>query len=493
MTADPNIQQEKPSSTMSTTASTNTDILTLVSNALGGKSVPETPEEAAFVEEILAAELNELSLVERDLILFDVHGLPTADEDDPPNVNEYFTQLERALEESSSEDKSAYELVVQQYPNYVSSNEFRLMFLRSEKFDVPKTAAKIIHHFNVKRYLFGDGEVMGRPVKLKDLSEDDMESLEAGFIQVSPTRDAAGRTILLLAPGQRKFKALENLMRTMWYTISTALMDEDSQKKGIVAIMYKRGTPLNREDWEHLHQVMWVREALPKKVVAVHQCVDESLRPLLAAHKLFLLTKDLRARVRPHVGDHEDVLFELQTYGIPANEELILPDGSLSLAWHQEWLGMRRAQEEEIQTGSKDDGVILPKKFDVLFGRGKNTREHTGNLRCALLVEMHLERYEKANKQEKTEITRQILAQVHDSGGRFLKHDKKTGWQEVDRDAAREKISHFFRFLRSKVVSEEGQPPESELKRVTPTPAPSSQGVEGQGEPSSKQFRGNDI
>jgi hypothetical protein len=163
--------------------------------------------------------------------------------------------------------------------------------------------------------------------------------------------------------------------------------------------------------------------------------------------KLHLLDRDMRARVRPHHGSDEDVLFELQTYGIQVEEDIFLPDGTLCLKWHKEWLDQRRALEEEqdkliaaaaaaaaaatSSTGGSavppttSASLIIPNKFDVLFGRGRNTREHTGNLRCALLVEIHQERYENANKQEKTEISNQILSQVHDSGGRFLKHDKK--------------------------------------------------------------------
>jgi hypothetical protein len=61
------------------------------------------------------------------------------------------------------------------------------------------------------------------------------------------------------------------------------------------------------------------------------------------------------------------------------------------------------------------------------------------------------------------------------------------GWQEVDRDAAREKVSHFFRFNRSKTPApaseatsgeqktsgEFGEPADQSLpKRVTPYASP---------------------
>jgi len=92
-------------------------------------------------------------------------------------------------------------------------------------------------------------------------------------------------------------------------------------------------------------------------------------------------------------------------------------------------------------------GIILPRKFDVLFGKGKS-REHAGNLRCAYLVEQHQVEYEKANRTGKTHIAQNIIAMIRESGGRFLKKDGNQCWQEVTQTQAREKVAHFFRRLR---------------------------------------------
>ena len=62
---------------------------------------------------------------------------------------------------------------------------------------------------------------------------------------------------------------------------------------------------------------------------------------------------------------------------------------------------------------------------------------------------------EKANKHEKTEIAERIVSIIHESHGRFLKWDKDC-WVEVEYSVAREKVSHFFRHLRSKTVEASG-------------------------------------
>jgi hypothetical protein len=100
-------------------------------------------------------------------------------------------------------------------------------------------------------------------------------------------------------------------------------------------------------------------------------------------------------------------------------------------------------------TNQRSNTVLIPRRFDVLFGRGMTAAEHTGNLRAFHIVEMNRELYEKASKHEKTYLAEKIVRLINESYGRFLKLDKATGvWQEVESDLAREKISHYFRRLR---------------------------------------------
>lgn len=106
--------------------------------------------------------------------------------------------------------------------------------------------------------------------------------------------------------------------------------------------------------------------------------------------------------------------------------------------------------------GSGDNSSFLLTHFPScdtqLFGRGKIAKTHTGNLRALHLCEMNYPRYESSitGKYGKTEVAEQIVRIIQKSGGRFLKQESD-GWIEVDDDAAREKISHFFRHMRFKV------------------------------------------
>lgn len=157
--------------------------------------------ETETVEKIIADELEKLSLVEHEKIVFDVHGITQVDQEDPENVNDMLGQVETEIDNIRS--KHAYDLAKYLNESYVNDLSFRLRFLRCDRFDCKLAAQRIVRHFDVKRGLFGDGEVLARDVRLSDLSEKDMKALESGFLQVLPSRDAAGRSIFSIAPMHR--------------------------------------------------------------------------------------------------------------------------------------------------------------------------------------------------------------------------------------------------------------------------------------------------
>ena len=171
--------------------------------------------------------------------------------------------------------------------------------------------------------------------------------------------------------------------------------------------------------------------------------------------------------------------------------------GKVQVDNHLKWIEQRRIGEDKARyvIGSAPSYILVPRRFDVLLGRGKTASEHTGNLRAFHIVEMNRERYEHAGKFEKTQIVRvmrnfslskcvmlrmngssvekrwfsrliavsvtypcraflsfhqaeKIVHLINQSYGRFLKRDAGGVWVETTTDEARAKISHCFRRLR---------------------------------------------
>jgi hypothetical protein len=186
---------------------------------------PVTPQEVDEAEEILANELSALSLEEHEKILFDVHGISLVQDEDPPFLEAKFAELEAELQKIRN--KFAYENAKYLNSSYVDDPAFPLMFLQSERFDTKLAAQRLVRHFEIKRELFGNGDILAREVRLSDLTKDDMETLESGFLQVLPTRDAAGRIIIFLAPRHRpEEKSIENLVRVKSSSKERSLMYE---------------------------------------------------------------------------------------------------------------------------------------------------------------------------------------------------------------------------------------------------------------------------
>jgi hypothetical protein len=136
-----------------------------------------------------------------------------------------------------------------------------------------------------------------------------------------------------------------------------------------------------------------------------------------------------------------ECIYNLMTFGIPSDVLPIIPSGELRLEGHHELIKRLRKQEESRDNVER---IVLPGTYDVLLGRGKPLQKHPGNLRYHHIIESHQDRYEKAMKLEKTMISKWIVQNMKESGGRFFKQDE-AGWVEIDDDAARYKVSHTFR------------------------------------------------
>jgi len=85
---------------------------------------------------------------------------------------------------------------------------------------------------------------------------------------------------------------------------------------------------------------------------------------------------------------------------------------------------------------------------DIKLGRGKLLQKHPGNIWFRNLIRLRSSHYERAERSEKTNISRDIVNIVKVLGRRFLKNEpegQKEYWREITDEEAREKISIRFR------------------------------------------------
>lgn len=94
---------------------------------------------------------------------------------------------------------------------------------------------------------------------------------------------------------------------------------------------------------------------------------------------------------------------------------------------------------------------VTPLENDVKLGRGRHHRDHPGNKRMQLLVDLHREAYCNADREGKMNLSRGMVQIMKAQGTRFLKYDKgSTSWQQVSDEMARLKIGHAIRDGRSR-------------------------------------------
>ena len=433
----------------------------------------ELPSEES-VDALLAREMAQLSMEQREEINFELHGINSQQEETSISIQKGLAALSQVLVEQEQEavanpksplatSMSAYLMAKVKDREYVEAEQFRLLFLRKTRWNIPEAASEIYKHFTIKLELFRD-ELLSQDILFSDLGEREQKIVYSGYVLMLAERDRAGRSVVIMSPlalmvaeadlpEADPLEVIESRSRVVWYMSLCFLRDEEVQRNGVVILVYAVGDILSfYKNLGYLRRFKYIREGIPYKVNSVHFCHSNALLKHFVNFVRLVNGSELRARFRIHYSNSlQEIKLALGSYGIPASSlPHILVDEKtgnqrLSVKDHHKWCAQIREQEQ-----APEDAYVIgvPRRFDVLFGKDKIAKTHTGNYRCVHICQMHLSKYEKASKFEKTEIAERIIGIVHESNGRFLS-PTKFGWEEVDDDLARKKIGHFFRRLRS--------------------------------------------
>ena len=120
---------------------------------------------------------------------------------------------------------------------------------------------------------------------------------------------------------------------------------------------------------------------------------------------------------------------------------------------------MKEVEEKRKSADALADKIVVAKNNDVVLGRGKSFQNHPGNQKLSMMIEQNQSRYQQANRNDKTTISKDLVAMVqNDMGGRFLQKDEQNPsfWTVASEQAARLKVAHSFRAGKSRPVQMEG-------------------------------------
>lgn len=97
-------------------------------------------------------------------------------------------------------------------PSFVYDPAFRTRFLRCERWDATKAAARFIRHLDWKLELFGEAKLT-RDITMDDLQPEDLAMLYKGYTQRLPVRDSAGRAIYVNIWNGQEYHSPQSLVR----------------------------------------------------------------------------------------------------------------------------------------------------------------------------------------------------------------------------------------------------------------------------------------
>jgi hypothetical protein len=164
---------------------------------------------------------------ERLQALEDIHGVIDLPEEDPEIIQTRLVEMDKILTQLDPRQRGAFDQAVMRSPAYVK--RFRLAFLRADAYDAAKAAQRMAAHFEARLSLFQTADVLGRDIKLSDLSawKEDVPLIESGAMQLLKNVDRAGRSIILICSGKYpyapyNFPSLVSALAPVWYVALSA-------------------------------------------------------------------------------------------------------------------------------------------------------------------------------------------------------------------------------------------------------------------------------
>eukprot|EP00980_Cylindrotheca_fusiformis_P001057 scaffold291_cov92-Cylindrotheca_fusiformis.AAC.4 len=176
-------------------------------------------EEMKQTEALLAGEMKKLTVEEMSIALEDVHCVGNAIFETPELIQRALFEF---CEEARAQSNSVYEIALQQNRKYVEGEAFRLRFLRCNMFEIKSSVSQMMKFLQYKAKYFGIHK-LGSDIFLSDLTNEDRDLLQSGFLHVQQCKDRCGRTVVWFFNGflgkwakdAMKYKSEEPFLYTM--------------------------------------------------------------------------------------------------------------------------------------------------------------------------------------------------------------------------------------------------------------------------------------
>lgn len=208
---------------------------------------------------------------------------------------------------------------------------------------------------------------------------------------------------------------------------------------------------------------------VPIRCVAVHLCLPNNPWANGLSSLIVKYLSSWLPRTKIHLGNHMELQYQLQGYGIPSEQIPSTGTGNIKTANIKLWIKWRTYFESQQIEGFPPISHIVecPGSNDVLFRRGKSMLHHPGNAKFLNLIELRIHEHTidpEVTPMKRVRIETQLIQQIRQDGGRFLKWEIDRGWwvhmssgtngspnQESDKEL-QSKVHYAFRDFRKKML-----------------------------------------
>ena len=277
--------------------------------------------------------------------------------------------------------------------------------------------------------------------------------------------------ILYISLNKQREGEMFAMAKTLLYMSWVAGEDIDTQRKGVAAIIWFDQS-FKIVDSERLTQFTNVQftsgDLVSTRCTSIHTCVPDTLaHRLVVAMIRMRIGRTARPRMKAHLGQPLELLYALQSFGIPTEHVPISFSGTIKTGYMKQWTRAREAQESTVylELGNDFRDIIeCPQLSDVLFRQGISLVSNPGNARVRTIIEKMMQegkneaedadgggnnkQRNKVIKLKRREMVLDIIEEVSNTS-RFLVWNEGGWWNELlDREQRILKIEYLIKEVR---------------------------------------------
>lgn len=251
-----------------------------------------------------------------------VYKLTPTPEETPTLIEEKISEFDKTLAEIDPKKKIGCTLAQEKCPD-LCEEDFKLVFLRSEVFQVELAVNRWIKYWDLRLKVLG-AEKAFLPMTIEGAMKGSEKAISSSYVTVAEgVTDPDGRAIVLMDYREETGDLSdEDLFKAVFYHLHVVVSNPSAQKRGAVLFIrtvdsYFDGRP---KLWKK--SSIFGKGAFPSRFSAFHFVKPPAFIKVIVKVMKLLVGPKLRNRIYEHSGSMDEILESLSRYGLGSKETL---------------------------------------------------------------------------------------------------------------------------------------------------------------------------